>query len=72
MKGGNLLLFSTISFIYYFLAAVLLLYFIVPFKLKNFVLLIASLFFYFYGEPIYTILMLATILSSYKIGRAHV
>lgn len=45
-----------------------MLYFIVPFKLKNFVLLLASLFFYFYGEPIYTILMLATILSSYIHG----
>ena len=62
------MLFSTISFIYYFLAAVLLIYFIVPFKFKNLVLLIASLFFYFYGEPIYTILMLATTLSSYIQG----
>ncbi|MBE5931255.1 MAG: MBOAT family protein [Lachnospiraceae bacterium] len=62
------MLFSTISFIYYFLAAVLLLYFIVPFKLKNLVLLAASLFFYFYGEPVYTLLMIATILSSYIHG----
>lgn len=62
------MLFSTISFIYYFLAAVLLIYFIVPFKFKNLVLLIASLFFYFYGEPIYTLLMLATTLSSYLHG----
>ena len=68
MKGGILLLFSTISFIYYFLAAVLLLYFVVPFKLKNLVLLLASLFFYFYGEPVYTLLMIATILSSYIHG----
>ncbi len=68
MKGGILLLFSTISFIYYFLAAVLLLYFIVPFKLKNLVLLVASLFFYFYGEPVYTLLMIGTILSSYIHG----
>jgi len=68
VKGGILLLFSTISFIYYFLAAVLLLYFIVPFKLKNLVLLVASLFFYFYGEPVYTLLMIATILSSYIHG----
>ena len=67
-EGGILLLFSTISFIYYFLAAVLLLYFIVPFKCKNLVLLAASLFFYFYGEPIYTLLMIATILSSYIHG----
>ena len=45
-----------------------MLYFIVPFKLKNFVLLLASLFFYFYGEPIYVVLMLATIVSSYIHG----
>ena len=62
------MLFSTISFIYYFLAAVLAIYFIVPFKFKNLVLLIASLGFYFYGEPIYTLLMLATTLSSYIHG----
>ncbi len=43
-------------------------YFIVPFKLKNSVLLVASLFFYFYGEPVYTVLMIATILSSYIHG----
>ena len=77
------MLFSSISFLYYFLAAVLVLYFILPFKIKifkkksgdfvyfeakNFVLLIASLFFYFYGEPIYTLLMLATILVNYIAG----
>ncbi|MBQ9767939.1 MAG: MBOAT family protein [Lachnospiraceae bacterium] len=62
------MLFSTISFIYYFLAAVLVLYFIVPFKLKNLVLLVASLFFYFYGEPSYTKWMLVAILSSYLHG----
>ena len=62
------MLFSSISFIYYFLAATLILYFAVPFKLKNFVLFIASFGFYFYGEPIYTLLMLATTLSSYIHG----
>ncbi len=62
------MLFSSISFIYYFLAAVLLLYFIVPFKVKNLVLFATSIFFYFYGEPIYTLLMLATTLSSYIHG----
>ncbi len=39
-----------------------------PFKLKNLVLLVASLFFYFYGEPKYIWLMIATILSSYIHG----
>ncbi len=62
------MLFSSIPFLYYFLAAVLLVYFIVPFKFKNLILLVASLGFYFYGEPIYTLLMLATTLSSYIHG----
>ncbi len=62
------MLFSSISFLYYFLAAVLILYFAVPFKFKNFVLFIASFGFYFYGEPVYTLLMLATTLSSYIHG----
>ena len=62
------MLFSSISFLYYFLPVVLILYFVVPFKFKNFVLLLASLFFYFYGEPIYTLLMLATTVSSYVHG----
>ena len=53
---------------YYFLAAVLVIYFIVPFKFKNLVLLVTSLVFYFYGEPIYTLLMLAATLSSYIHG----
>ena len=43
-------------------------YFLVPFKFKNLVLLIASLGFYFYGEPVYTLLMLATILINYIFG----
>ena len=62
------MLFSSIPFLYYFLPIVLAFYFIVPFKFKNFVLLAASLFFYFYGEPVYVILMLAACLSSYVHG----
>ena len=62
------MLFSSISFMYYFLAAVLILYFAVPFKFKNLVLFFSSFFFYFYGEPVYTLLMLATTLSSYIHG----
>ena len=40
------MLFSGIPFLFYFLPCVLLLYFITPGKLKNTVLLLASLFFY--------------------------
>ena len=59
------MLFTSISFLYYFLPAVILLYFIVPKKAKNFVLFVSSILFYFYGEPKYVFLMLIEILISY-------
>ena len=62
------MLFSSIPFLYYFLPVVLIVYFAVPKRLKNLVLLLASLFFYFWGERMYTILMLVTIVSSYVHG----
>ena len=62
------MVFSSISFLYYFLPCVLILYFIVPKKLKNFTLLISSLFFYFYGEPIYILLMIFEIITTYLYG----
>ena len=62
------MLFSSISFLYYFLPLVLLVYFLVPRGVKNFVLLLASLVFYFYGEPVYTLLLLASTLSAYLHG----
>ena len=62
------MLFSSIPFLYYFLPIVLALYFLVPFRFKNILLLGASLFFYFYGEPIYVLLMLFSCLSSYVHG----
>lgn len=59
------MLFTSISFLYYFLPTVILLYFIVPKKAKNFVLFVSSILFYFYGEPKYVFLMLIEILISY-------
>jgi alginate O-acetyltransferase complex protein AlgI len=44
------------------------LYFIAPKKFRNHVLLLASLFFYFYGEPVYSILMIISIISGYLHG----
>ena len=64
------MLFSSIPFLYYFLPAVLLLYFLVPRGLKNTVLLISSLFFYAWGEPIYVFLMVGTICLFYFCGIA--
>ena len=63
------MLFSSIPFLYYFLPLVLIFYFVVPFRFKNAVLLLFSLVFYFYGEPIYTLLMLGSTLSAYIHGR---
>lgn len=62
------MLFSSINFLYYFLPCVLILYFLVPTKYKNSILLISSLLFYFYGEPIYILVMLGAIVSSYIHG----
>ncbi len=62
------MVFSSIEFLFYFLPIVIILYFAVPMKLKNFILLITSLFFYFYGEKVYIILMLAAIVSAYVNG----
>ena len=62
------MLFSSISFLYYFLPAVVLLYFLVPRRWKNSVLLLSSLFFYFYGEQAYTLIMLAATALGYIHG----
>lgn len=51
-----------------YLPIVLLLYYLSPRFLRNTVLLITSLFFYGWGEPIYLILMIATILINYAFG----
>ena len=59
------MLFSSVTFLYVFLPIVLLLYFLVPKRLKNHVLLLSSLVFYFFGEPVYTLLLLFSSLSDY-------
>lgn len=62
------MLFSSITFLYYFLPAVLILYFVVPKALKNIVLLLVSLFFYAWGEPRCVFLMLGTIALNFVFG----
>ena len=64
------MLFSSIPFLYWFLPAVLLLYFAVPWKLKNPVLLLASLVFYGWGEPKLLGLMVFTIALFFFCGLA--
>lgn len=62
------MVFSSITFLFYFLPIVLAIYYMVPNKLKNIVLLISSFLFYFYGEPKYILLMISTIIFTYIFG----
>lgn len=63
------MLFSGIPFLFYFLPCVLLVYFIVPQKGRNAVLLAASLFFYGWGEPKFLLFMVFSIVQGYLFAR---
>ena len=63
------MLFSSIPFLFYFLPCVLLVYFIVPQKGRNAVLLAASLFFYGWGEPKFLLFMVFSIVQGYVFAR---
>ena len=62
------MLFSSNEFLFAFLPLVLLLYYILPRKLRNIVLLLVSLFFYGWGEPVYLFLMIGTIAVNWICG----
>ena len=63
------MIFSSITFIYYFLPLLLIAYFIVPSKFRNLILLIFSLIFYFLGEPTYIIILLLSCFINYFLGK---
>ena len=63
------MVFSSLLFLFRFLPAVLILYYIAPRKLRNVILLAFSLFFYAWGEPKYVFLMLFTITMDYFVGQ---
>ncbi|GHU48940.1 alginate regulatory protein [Clostridia bacterium] len=62
------MLFSSVSFLFYFLPMVLIINFAVPQRYRNGILLAASLFFYAWGEPVYILLMLFSIVFNYLAG----
>ena len=62
------MVFSSLLFLFRFLPAVLLFYFIVPRRFRNLVLLLVSLVFYAWGEPVYVFLMIISILISWGGG----
>lgn len=62
------MVFSSLIFLFIFLPTVLFIYHISSRRMKNFVLLIASLIFYAWGEPVYVIIMILSIIFNYISG----
>lgn len=62
------MLFSSIFFLFTFLPILLVIYFAVPLKIKNYVLLTASLIFYSWGEPVYVFLMIFSIVFNWSMA----
>ena len=63
------MVFSSITFLFAFLAATLLIYYCCPLKGKNWVLALSGLVFYAWGEPVYIVLMIFSTLVDYTAGR---
>ncbi len=63
------MVFSSVLFLFYYLSAALAVYFLVPRRAKNVVLLLFSLVFYGWGEPKYLALMVFSIVMDYSLGR---
>lgn len=59
------MLFSSLTFLFYFLPVVMLVYFVLPKKARNYWLLLASLVFYAWGEPRFVLVMLLSICCNY-------
>ncbi len=62
------MLFSSPTFLFLFLPLVLLFYFTLGKKFPNFILIIASLVFYFWGEPSFIFVLLTTVLLNFSLG----
>ncbi len=62
------MVFSGLPFLFFYLVVTLLIYKLTPLKLRNLVLLIASLFFYGWGEPVYIVIMFLSIAVDYIHG----
>jgi alginate O-acetyltransferase complex protein AlgI len=62
------MLFSSVIFVLKFLPFTLVVYFLSPQKQKNIFLLVMSLFFYAWGEPVYVIIMMISIVVNYFFG----
>ena len=62
------MVFSSVVFLFRFLPAFMICYFLAPGRMRNFILLLGSLFFYAWGEPVYVLLMLFSTVVDYGNG----
>jgi len=67
------MIFSSLTFLYYFLPVVLIIYFITPMpggsnRLRNIVLLLSSLVFYAWAEPVFILIMVGQCISSWGLA----
>lgn len=62
------MVFSSVIFLFRFLPIFMICYSVAPQRVKNFILLLGSLFFYAWGEPVYVALMLFSTVSDYIHG----
>ncbi|MEG1501019.1 MAG: MBOAT family O-acyltransferase [Clostridiales bacterium] len=62
------MVFSSLLFLFYFLPPVLIIYYLSPKRFRNFILFIASLIFYAWGEPIYILIMFFSTMVDYIHG----
>lgn len=60
------MLFSSMTFVFIFLPVVCTLYLLARKELRNYILLLASILFYAWGEPRYLAIMLTTIIVNYS------
>lgn len=63
------MVFSSVTFLFLFLPITLLVYYAAPKTVRNIILLVASLLFYAWGEPVYLLLMLFSTIIAYLVGR---
>ena len=62
------MVFSSLTFLFAFLPITLILYYLVPKKAKNVVILISGLVFYAWGEPRFVVFMVIAIVQGYVFG----
>ena len=61
--------FTTIEFMFRFLPIFLIVYYVVPTRYKNMILLIGSFVFYAWGQHFYLLLLMLSIVVNYTFGR---